>query len=68
MPKTEKVKVEVTCTVPSGTSKTKVAKTINSLLKSGSGENIDGWKIGSAKPVEEAQLAGAAAPSSGEGS
>lgn len=48
MAKSEKVKIEISVQVPQGTSKTKIEKTISSLLKSSSPE---GFKIGAPKVV-----------------
>jgi hypothetical protein len=52
MAKSEKVQVTVQVTVPSGTSKTKVEKTISSLLKSGTAP--EGFKLGSPKVTQQA--------------
>jgi len=49
MAKSQKVKVELTVQVPEGTSRTKVEKTLSTLLKSGSAP--EGFKVGSPKVV-----------------
>ncbi len=59
--KTQKVKVELTVQVPEGTSKTKVEKTVSTLLKSGAAP--EGFKLGApkvvlAKPLTTGEVSG----------
>lgn len=50
MAKSQKLTVQVSVTVPEGTSKTKVEKTVSSLLKSS--EAPEGFRLGAPKVVE----------------
>jgi hypothetical protein len=52
MAKQQKVTVQLTVQVPEGTSKTKVEKTLSTLLKSGS--TPEGFKVGAPKVVTPA--------------
>ena len=49
MAKQQKLTVQVNVTVPEGTSKTRVEKAVNTLLKSGSAP--EGFKLGSPKVI-----------------
>lgn len=52
MAKSQKVQVQVSVTVPEGTSKTKVEKAVSTLLKAGTAP--EGFKLGAPKVVQEA--------------
>jgi hypothetical protein len=57
-PKTQKVNVTLQVQVPTGTSKTKVEKTISTLLKSGSAP--EGFKLGAPRVSGSCTYTGAA--------